>query len=302
MELRQIKMFCAVAEHGSFTAAAAAVYCVQSNVTMRIKELEAELGQPLFVRAKSGITLTTAGRTFQTYASRVLKLVDESRLALESNVSPCGSLKIGTMESTAAVRLPRVLMAYRSMYPQVRLSLVTGTTIELIRRVQNHELDGAFVGGFHDAQELNQEQVFEEELVLVSSRKYGNMENLRHDIGQMAILVFRTGCFYRSTFESWLHQAGLVGMEMLELGTLDGILSCVASGIGVSVLPISVVQQFREPDLLCMHTLPVKLSRVATVFVRRQDAFETAAMRSMIEVSHKYFSPALTPRAVLQAA
>lgn len=63
MEMRQLKIFCAVAEHGSFTAAAEKVHTVQSNVTMRVKELETELGQSLFIRQKSGVVLTSAGQT-----------------------------------------------------------------------------------------------------------------------------------------------------------------------------------------------------------------------------------------------
>ena len=82
MEMRQLRMFCAVAEQNSFTGAAEKVHCVQSNVTMRVKELETEVGQTLFVRQKSGVTLTAAGRTFLGYARRILQLTDESRMAL----------------------------------------------------------------------------------------------------------------------------------------------------------------------------------------------------------------------------
>ena len=83
MEMRQLRIFCAVAEHGSFTAAAQKVHTVQSNVTMRIKELEAELEQQLFIRQKSGVVLTPAGHTFLAYARRILQLTDESRAALQ---------------------------------------------------------------------------------------------------------------------------------------------------------------------------------------------------------------------------
>src|ERR1700752_3044007 len=134
---------------------------------MRDKELEAELGQPLFIRQKSGVVLTSAGQTFLGYAQRILQLADESRNALLDSATPCGHLRLGSMETTAAIRLPQVLARYREKYPQVRLSLLTGTTVELIKAVESYRLDGAFVGGYHQNAALLQDEIFQEELVLV---------------------------------------------------------------------------------------------------------------------------------------
>lgn len=82
MNLRQLRMLCAIAEEGSFTAAAERVHTVQSNVTKRMHELESELGHVLFVRHRDGATLTAAGLRFLGYARRILQLVDEGRAAL----------------------------------------------------------------------------------------------------------------------------------------------------------------------------------------------------------------------------
>ena len=193
------------------------------------------------------------------------------------------------METTAAIRLPKVLTKYREKHPEVQLSLVTGTTSELIKAVQNHRLDGAFVAGFHQIPELHQERIFEEELVLVSSSRYKTLKKLTDDIAQQTVLVFRTGCFYRSTFEQWLYQAGLIPGQILELGTLDGILSCVSAGMGVTVLPRAVIENHSAQKSLSCHKLPAKLARVATVFIRKTDAFETAALRAMVDMAKSQF-------------
>jgi DNA-binding transcriptional LysR family regulator len=289
MEMRQLRMFCALAEEGSVTAAAEKVHCVQSNVTMRLKELESELKQQLFIRQKSGITLTSAGQTFLGYARRILQLAEESRNAMLDTATPTGILRLGSMETTAAIRLPKVLTKYRERYPQVRLSLTTGTTVELIRAVENHRLDGAFVGGFHQNPLLHQEEIFKEELVLISSSKYKTMASLTKDMPQQTVLAFRSGCFYRSTFEQWLYQAGLIPSQILELGTLDGILSCVAAGMGVTVLPRAVVEGTSSRNLVCCHKLPPEFGRVSTVFVRRTDTFESSALRTMVSMAQAQF-------------
>ncbi len=285
MEMRQLRIFCAVADQGSFTGAAETVHCVQSNVTMRVRELETELGQALFLRSRGGVALTAAGRTFLDYARRILQLADESRTVLLDSGTPRGLLRLGAMETTAAIRLPAVLMTYRQRHPEVQLSLVTGTTAELIRGVLERRLDAAFVGGFHRMPELQQEQVFEEELVLVSSSRLETLKALKRAMSGQSILVFKTGCFYRSTFERWLERAGLVPQQVLELGTLDGILSCVAAGMGVTLLPRTVIEGRQDRRALRCHALPNNIARVATVLLRRQDTPETAALRCMVEIA-----------------
>lgn len=285
MEMRQLKIFCAVAEHGSFTAAAEKVHTVQSNVTMRVKELETELGQPLFIRQKGGVVLTSAGQTFLGYAQRILHLTEESRQALLDTSTPTGLLRLGSMETTAAIRLPRVLAKYRQRYPRVQLSLLTGTTAELIKAVEQHRIDGAFVGGFQQNSALAQEEVCQEELVLVSSREFGSLAALIEAMPQQTVLAFRTGCFYRSTLENWFYQVGIVPNQVMELGTLDGILSCVAAGMGVTLLPRAVAESHESRHRIRAHTLPPEFGNVKTVFIRRHDAFVTPALSAFVSLA-----------------
>jgi DNA-binding transcriptional LysR family regulator len=287
VEMRQLKIFCAVAELGSFTAAAVAVNTVQSNVTMRVKELEAELNRELFIRKKTGVILTSAGETFLGYARRILQLTEESRNALMDDGVPSGSLRLGSMETTAAIRLPPVLTGYRAQYPDVQLSLLTGTTAELIKAIENHRLDGAFVGGFHQNPALTQEEIFSEELVLLSSSQFDSLPKLIEHMPTQTVLVFRTGCFYRSTLDHWFYQVGVVPGQIMEMGTLDGILSCVAAGMGVTLLPKAIAESCSVRHALRCHTLPAEFANVSTVFIRRKDSMITSAMSAFIDLAHQ---------------
>jgi len=287
MELRHLRMFCAVAEYGSFTAAAEKIHNVQSNVTMRIKDLESELNQQLFVRQKSGVILTSAGQVFLGYAQRILQLADQSRNALLDNTTPRGLLRLGSMETTAAIRLPKVLAKYHGQYPQVQLSLLTGTTTELIKAVECHRLDGAFVGGFHQNAALHQEEVFQEELILVSSAEFDSFSELCNQMSRQTVLVFRTGCFYRSTLEHWFYQAGIIPGQVMELGTLDGIMSCVAAGMGITLLPRSVVEGHTSLQSVHCHELPPEFAHVTTVFIRCKDTFVTPALTALLDLAHE---------------
>lgn len=287
MEMRQLKIFCAVADTGSFTAAAQKVNTVQSNVTMRIKELEAELQRELFIRRKTGVTLTAAGETFLGYARRILQLTDESRSALMDTGTPAGALRLGSMETTAAIRLPKILTRYREQHPDVRLSLLTGTTAELIKAIESHRIDGAFVGGFQQNPALAQQEMFIEELMLVSSNQFTTLDALMAEMPSQTVLVFRTGCFYRSTLENWFYQVGLAPNQTMELGTLDGILTCVAAGMGVTLLPKSVVKNCSVRKSLRCHALPSEFAHISTVFIRRADAAPSSAMNAFIALAQQ---------------
>jgi DNA-binding transcriptional LysR family regulator len=152
----------------------------------------------------------------------------------------------------------------------------------LIKAIESYRLDGAFVGGFHENTELSQEEVFEEELVLASSAEFDSLAAITRVMPQQTVLVFRSGCFYRSTLEHWFYQAGLVPNQVMELGTLDGILTCVAAGMGVSLLPRTVVEGHGSRQAIRCHPLPPEYAKVKTVFIHRADTLVTPALAAFV--------------------
>src|SRR5262252_3433591 len=144
MDLVALQIFKAVAESGGIVRAAARLHRVQSNVTTRIKQLEAQLGTHLFHRRKRRLVLSAEGRLLLSYADRLLRLSSEAESALR-NGAPRGSFRIGSLESTAATRLPALLSRYHRAHPDVRVELVTGTTGALVERVLDGEIEAAFV-------------------------------------------------------------------------------------------------------------------------------------------------------------
>src|ERR1700758_764512 len=130
MDLAALAIFRAVVRENGVTRAAAKLNRVQSNVTTRIKQLEAELGTDLFTRDGRKLVLTPAGHTLLGYAERLLALADEARHAIREN-RPSGRLRLATMESAAASRLPSLLAQYHQNWPEVALELETGTSVRL---------------------------------------------------------------------------------------------------------------------------------------------------------------------------
>ena len=199
MELSDLLTFSTVARLGGITRAATELNTVQSNVTQRVKALEAEIGTALFERHSRGMTLTGAGRRLLPYAQRMAALSREAMLAARDDGEPKGPLAIGSMETTAAVRLPTLLADFHRRFPAVRLSLRTSTTADLVAGVLDGSFDGVFVAGPIEHAELSAQIAFREELVLVSSRRWLSLAALRAGTPESGptALVFRTGCTYR---------------------------------------------------------------------------------------------------------
>jgi DNA-binding transcriptional LysR family regulator len=280
MDFGALRIFAAVAEEGSISQAARRLDYVQSNVTARIQHLEDDLGTPLFYRKKRGMVLTSAGRVLLPYATQLLRLADDARRAVQDSGQGGGSLALGSMETTAAVRLPPILAHYHQTYPDVDLNLMTGPSEEMVARVLDYTLDAAFVGGAVTHTDIEQEPVFEEELVFVTERRVTALDALP----QRTVLVFRQGCTYRARLEQLLREYGLVPYKIMEFGTIEAILGCVAAGMGVTLFPRFLLARTHYQDALRLHPAPAKLAQVPTMFIRRRDTLRTHAMDAFIEL------------------
>lgn len=290
MDVADLKVFEAVARHGSMNRAATELHTVQSNVTARIRSLEREVGVALFQRHVRGVSMTPAGQRMLPYAARIAKLVADAKVAALDDGVPNGGLTLGTLETTAALRLSPILSHFARTYPQVRLSLTTGTSCSLTRDVVECRLDGAFIAGPLEHPDIHTETVFREELVLVAPRTMRSLEPLK-SIQDLKTIVFRLGCSYRQRLESLLAEMGVQTAVPLEFGSMDAIIACVAAGIGVTLLPRGAISAAAEQDLVSIHRIPPEKAQVETLFIRRHDAYISSAMLAFIDVARSQLGP-----------
>ena len=230
MDARDLATFEAVARLGGMGRAARELNTVQSNVTQRVRRLEAALGVALFERSRSGARLTPAGERLIPYAARIDALLDEAGRAARDDGAPRGTLTIGSLETTAALRLSPLLASYARAHSGVDLVLRTGTTAELIERVLDRELEGAFVCGPVAHPLLAAAPAFEEELALLSAPTDSSVAAaLQHP--DLRLVILRAGCSYRQRLEEILARRGIVGLRRLEFGTLEAILAPSPPGL-----------------------------------------------------------------------
>ena len=265
MDLVALQIFKTVAEQGGITKAAAKLHRVQSNVTTRVKQLEARLGTKLFLRQNRKLVLSAEGKLLLAYAYQLLRLSSEAEAALRSGM-PRGTLRIGALESTAGTRLPPILSRYHLAYPEVRIELATGTTGALVARVLDYELEAAFVAEPFSANDLDTQPVFVEELVLITPKSSPRIRSPK-DIGQRTVIAFATGCSYRRRLEAWLGQA--VPDRVMEFGSYHAIVACVAAGSGIAIVPRAVIRLVDAENGVALHPLPPDIAKARTLLVWR---------------------------------
>ncbi|CAB3721761.1 LysR family transcriptional regulator [Achromobacter kerstersii] len=269
LDLDALQIFKAVADQGGVARAAQHLNRVQSNVSTRLKQLEASLNAPLFRRQNRRLVLSDQGRVLLSYADRLLRLSDEAQAAVRDG-APQGVLRIGTMESTAAARLPPILAAYHAAWPQVGIELVTGTSGALAAKVRNFEIEAAFVAQPFPAEGLATLDAFQEDLTLISPLAWGAIASPR-DLGDRSVIAFAAGCSYRRILESWLNHEGVAAGRVMEFASYHAIVACVAAGSGVAIVPRSVLAVLGAEHSVCVSVLTGPYATALTQLVWRAD-------------------------------
>ena len=267
MDLTDLRIFRAVVEEGGITRAAEKLHRVQSSVTTRIRQLEEDLGTPLFVRAGKKLHLSPAGRTLLDYAERLLSLAAEARDAVQ-DPRPRGLFRLGAMESTAAVRLPGPLTEYYRRFPDVDLQLRTGNPTQLATAILAGEIDAALVAEPIAEEPFEHTVAFVEALVMVAKKDHPPIA--ADGPVPPTIIAFEYGCPHRKRLETWYERRGEMPRHTIQLSSYHAMLGCVVVGMGVALLPKSVLETFPERHRLSEHGMPSGLDQAATLLIWRR--------------------------------
>jgi LysR family cyn operon transcriptional activator len=270
MELRHLRYFSAVADTLHFGRAARRIHVSQPTLSQQIRQLEEELGAPLFERARSGVRLTQAGELFRTYASRALEDVDAGRMAVGAlRGLTTGALRVGYPPSMRGVVVP-ALAAVLRRHPGLALSAEEA----LVRRVERRLADGKLdVGlGYSPARspDLDAEPVFDSRLALVVARGHplagAESVGLRQLTEEPFALLSR-GSRVRTRVDAWFDAMRFAPHLALESNAVATVLAIVRAGLAVTVLP-----EPRLPDaerLVVKRLSPAPRSELAALLWRK---------------------------------
>ena len=244
MESLELRIFREVALEKSISKAAEKMGYVQSNITAHIHNLEEELGTPLFIRHNKG-----EGEQLLVYANRIIVLLDNAKYQFQKD-KPI--IKIGSIQTIAADKLPIWLSTYKRSCPNISFSVSTHSQSELIDAVADGTLDCAFINTEFSHPRLTSVFLFREPLTFIAAKSLKKGE-----IAYQSIIVSNSiGCPYRHLIENWMLKKTSQKPNVIEYDTLEGIIKAVSLGIGISLLPVSVLpdshdfQLFQSNDII----------------------------------------------------
>ena len=284
IETRSLRIFVAVAETGSVSEAARRLHYVQPNVSARITSLEQEVGARLFDRRSRGMQLTPAGESLLRYAKPVLALVAQARRVIRDTDHPEGSLRIGSTDTFASTGLAPLISGFMKQYPDINIKIETATSRRLNGRLLDHDIDAAIVEEERENDHLLFHRLREEPLVLVGR----NGEVSDEQQLNAPLIGFPEHCPYKTALLDWFAEQGHPTECSLEIFGLEAVVASVAAGLGTTVLPESVAQNYANR----LHTLEGSefTGSVGLYAVCLRDARTLPAVQAFIEHATDFFA------------
>jgi LysR family hydrogen peroxide-inducible transcriptional activator len=249
MEVHQLRYFCAVARHGTFTRASEAEHVAQPSLSQQILKLEAELGARLFDRLPRAAKLTVFGRTFLPKAERILRELEEAKTELlEMSGNEKGEVVLGIIPTIAAYLLPRLLNGFAARHPFITVKIFEDITPALMQHLHDGTIDVAVAALPIAGSELDSEELFEEKFYAVLPEKHRRASRASiglADLNREPFLLLKEGHCFRDSLISACHKSRMTPSVVFESGQFATILAMVSAGMGVSAVPAMAVQPHR---------------------------------------------------------
>jgi DNA-binding transcriptional LysR family regulator len=288
--LQQLRILKAVAAEKSFTKAAETLFISQPSLSKQIKILENRLGIILLNRENNKLSLTESGKVFLHYSERILALCEESCRALNDvKNGDRGNLTVGASQTIGTYLMPRVLALFAQHYPQINIKVQVDSTRVIAKKVLNHEIDIAVVGG--DVPEelkknLEIEKFVEDELILIipkshpfalKKQKKINKDDLYH----LNFITLNSTSTIRKFIDNILIQNNIETKQfniVMQLNSIEGIKTAVSLGLGAAFVSSSAIE--KEIELKTVEIINIENIRITRTLsiITNKDIYRSKAL------------------------
>lgn len=280
MNLHHLRIFYTVAQRRSITAAAEDLLLSQPAVSLQIKALEKELGLALFQRGGSRLRLTQAGEILYRSAVSILHAKDEAERAItELRDGTKGRLILGAGTTGGMYVLPRIVQAYKGLWPETEILFHIGTTDQILDKLLQNVLDMGLMGGPIEDRRFVVEPVCADELVLIAAPSYPDVARGKvalKDLAGLPFLVPEAGSRTRLLLERKLREAGVPLRITMQLPGTEGVKRAVEAGLGVGMVSRYAVESECQAGVL--RRVPI-------------EGWRLARSMNLVYRAQKYFSP-----------
>lgn len=251
LESQDLRMFKCVAESKSLSRAAEVLGYVQPHISQRMKNLEEELDTKLLTRTNRGVTLTDEGEALFNYAQRILRLMEEAKAEVNPHKFK-RSLIIGASQTVSATKVPFLFSSFLKEHRDIEVKIKTDRKHALQEMLSYGKIDGLFLSGTYNEAQFERVYRYAEKMVLISS-----LYEAREEKDQPTLLINSDGnCIYRNRLLAFSKEHHIHKASIMEFDSLEAILQGVRDGLGISVVPASVVNSRGDIKSIQYQELP----------------------------------------------
>lgn len=283
MELRQLRYFVAIVDHGSLSRAARVLHIVQPALSQQLQQLEEELGASLLHRSSRGMQATDAGKLFYEHAQAILKQVSDARSAVtQSTDKPSGTVALGIPQSASAALAFPLLKTIREVYPDIHFQLTEELTGNLHEQLRSGRLNLAIL--FDDGQlsQFNCWPMVEEEMLYITcknSRFASRQKQISLQQALQSTLILPSILHgVRPRIEQVVAQAGLQTQEVIDITSIAILKSALMADMGATILPASpMLAELERGEMQAWRLADARLSRTVTLCASKNIPLTNAA-------------------------
>lgn len=289
MTLRYLRIFKEVCEQKSVTKAAKKLFISQPSVSVVISDLEKKYNVKLFMRIHNRLAITEEGQELYTRACNVLNSFDDfETLAFENSSS--NIVKIGTSLTIGTFLLPGLLKELQNQNPQAQFKVKIFPKDKIETMLLQGKLDFGLVENAVNHTELCAKQFYEDKLVAVCAPDFAAPEALNiHELKNFPLILREKGSATRDFFDGYLKQCGIELFPFIETSNPQAAINCAKEGLGITILPLSMVQENFQVKSLCFVNLNnIDLKRFYFIVSHKQKVFSNL-QKNILFVCEKYF-------------
>lgn len=289
MDVRDLQVFLSVATHLNYTRAGEELNLSQPSVSVRIRQLETELGVTLFEQLGKKVALTDAGNLLVPHARRVMAAVQDARHAIdELQGLESGSLRIGASTTPGMYLIPQTVARFKARHPKIELHLRIRDTREVEEAVIRNEFDFGFVGGHLTTKEVSALPWLTDELLLVvppHHRFAGKKTVKKQDLESARFILREQGSATRATIIDHLKESEINVETVMEMENPESVKQAVLSGLGIAFISkFAVAAELKAKTIVAVRVNGLSIKRELKI-VYRKDKHLTRAALALIEVA-----------------
>jgi len=282
MDIRDLQVFLSVAKHLNYTRAAEEVNLNQPSVSVRMRQLERDLGTKLFEQLGKKIALTEAGELLVPHAGRVIAAITDARDAIDQLQGlERGSLRIGASTTPGMYLIPQIIAHFKRTYPKIQIHLAVRDTRQIEDGVIRNEFDFGFVGGHLAGDEVEVLPWTIDELVLIvplGHRLAGKRIVKPADLSSEKFILREQGSATRAAVASHLSKSRIEVEAVMEMANPESVKKAVQNGLGIAFISSFAVEtELKAKTLVAIRIRNLEIRRELKIVYRKDKHLSSAA-------------------------